>query len=243
MTEGYRITEGGDPRTTESGDTRVTEGFYTGAISLTSSGSVTAGATIGAVGASLLSSATSKMYAGTGSFRGVTSATATSSMTVEGVRAKFANTLLSGEGVLTVVPSHTHRGLSALSSSSTVSTTPHHTHDAALAFNGVGGFGAASKSVTYGFIRGSTEELVRVTESGDIRVTEDGSDTRVSSVQGNLIEGTIVSHPSLTLFTSIAYVKVAGVWKVFDPYAKDNSTWKEPTAVYKHTSGGWKRIN
>jgi hypothetical protein len=43
-------------------------------------------------------------------------------------------------------------------------------------------------------------------------------------------------------FTSIAYVKVAGVWTEVDPYAKHESVWKAPEFMYKKISGAWKRI-
>lgn len=44
------------------------------------------------------------------------------------------------------------------------------------------------------------------------------------------------------LFTSIAYVKISGVWTEVDPYAKHEAVWKEPEFMYKKISGAWKRI-
>jgi hypothetical protein len=93
-----------------------------------------------------------------------------------------------------------------------------------------------------GSITTGTDEVTRITESGDIRVLENGTDTRTSiAAYGNIIFATIVGNPSKTLFSSEPYYKEVGTWRDMLPYVKWNGAWTNNIKIYQHTNGAWKR--
>lgn len=101
---------------------------------------------------------------------------------------------------------------------------------------------AAGIKIVFGSITSGTDEVTRITESGDIRVLENGTDTRTAiAAYGNVIFATIVGNPSKTFFSSQPYYKDAGTWKTFLPYVKWNGAWTGNLKIYKHTNGAWKR--
>ena len=101
---------------------------------------------------------------------------------------------------------------------------------------------AVGLKTLFGSITSGIEEVTRITESGDIRVLENGTDTRTAiAAYGNIIFATIVGNPSKTFFSSQPYYKDAGTWKTFLPYTKWNGAWTSNLKIYKHTNGAWKR--
>ena len=101
---------------------------------------------------------------------------------------------------------------------------------------------AAGIKILFGNITSGTDEVTRITESGDIRVLENGTDTRTAiAAYGNIIFATIVGNPSKTFFSSQPYYKDAGTWKTFIPNVEWNGAWTQNLKIYKHTNGAWKR--
>lgn len=93
-----------------------------------------------------------------------------------------------------------------------------------------------------GFIEGGTTDVTRITESGDIRVLENGTDVRTGiQAEGNIIAATMVGNGVRTLFSSEPYYKDNGSWKEFLPYVKWNGAWTGNIRIYKNTNGAWKR--
>ena len=94
----------------------------------------------------------------------------------------------------------------------------------------------------FGSITSGTDEVTRITEAGDTRVLENGTDTRTAiSAYGNIIFATMVSNPTKTLFSSEPYYNDNETWRDFIPYVKWNGVWKDNIKIYKHTNGAWKR--
>ena len=107
---------------------------------------------------------------------------------------------------------------------------------------GTGTLSPSAVKILTGSITSGTEEVTRITESGDIRVLENGTDTRTAiAAYGNIIFATIVGNPSKTFFSSEPYYKDAGTWKDMLPYVKWNGAWTNNIKIYKHTNGAWKR--
>jgi hypothetical protein len=107
---------------------------------------------------------------------------------------------------------------------------------------GTGTLSPSAIKILNGSITSGTDEVTRITESGDIRVLENGTDTRTAiEAYGNIIFATIVGNPSKTFFSSEPYYKDAGTWKNMLPYVKWNGAWTNNIKIYKHTNGAWKR--
>jgi len=85
-------------------------------------------------------------------------------------------------------------------------------------------------------------EITRITEDGNTRVTED-SNVRITFELTNSAISSITSQPTFILFSSTAYIKEQGVWKVFDPYAKYEGSWVEPEKVYYKEGTSWRRVH
>ena len=107
---------------------------------------------------------------------------------------------------------------------------------------GTGTLSPSALKILNGSITSGTDEVTRITEAGDIRVLENGTDTRTAiAAYGNIIFATIVGNPSKTFFSSQPYYKDAGTWKTFIPNVKWNGAWTQNLKIYKHTNGAWKR--
>ena len=86
------------------------------------------------------------------------------------------------------------------------------------------------------------DTFTRATETGDRRVTEDGSVRVTGDVPFNTGEGMIISFGDLIQFNSEPYVKIETDWKRFLPYVKYEDNWQVPERIYKNINGNWKRI-
>jgi hypothetical protein len=75
---------------------------------------------------------------------------------------------------------------------------------------------------------------IRITESGDTRITGDTAvNMSVSSISAT---GTRIG------ILQDAYVKYSGIWRNTEPYVKHNGVWKDPYAIYVKQSGVWRRV-
>lgn len=107
---------------------------------------------------------------------------------------------------------------------------------------GTGTLSPSAIKILNGFIASGTTDVTRITESGNIRVLENGTDVRTGiQAEGNIIAATMVGSGAVTLFSSEPYYKEAGTWKDFIPYVKWNGAWTGNIKIYKHTNGAWKR--
>jgi len=107
---------------------------------------------------------------------------------------------------------------------------------------GTGTLSPSAVKILNGFVEGGTTDVTRITESGDIRVLENGTDVRTGiQAEGNIIAATMVGNGVTTLFSSEPYYKDDGSWKEFLPYVKWNGAWTGNIKIYKHTNGAWKR--
>jgi len=222
MAEGYRITEVSDFRITEDGLSRSTEGFNEGQVSLSASGSVASVGSLTTHADASLSTQGSMLNAGVGVLYGSVSVTATSSVVTLSIVTQLASSTLNATGTTTSDGIRIRYGVSPLSSAGTLAS-----------------IGLRTK---FGVVEGGTTDVTRITESGDTRVLENGTDVRTGiQAEGNIIAATIVGNPSKTFFSSQPYYKDAGTWKTFLPYVKWNGAWTGNLKIYKHTNGAWKR--
>jgi len=107
---------------------------------------------------------------------------------------------------------------------------------------GTGTLSPSAIKILNGSITAGTDEVTRLTEAGDTRVLENGTDTRTAiAAYGNIIFATIVSNPSKTLFLSEPYYQDDGSWKDMLPYVKWGGAWTNNIKIYKHINGAWKR--
>ena len=96
-------------------------------------------------------------------------------------------------------------------------------------------------TIMYGQVNAAGIEVDRYTEASDLRITESG-DTRVTElIYPNIITSDLSATPTLKVWIGTAYYNVHGVWKFLTPYIKHNNTWKEPDAIYVKQSGKWRR--
>lgn len=222
MAEGYRITEVSDFRITEDGLSRSTEGFNEGAVSLSASGSVASVGSLTTHADAALSTQGSMLNAGVGVLFGVAAVNATSSVTPFGLQIQVAESALSATGTTTSDGIRIRYGVSALSSA--------------------GSLASSSLRIRFGVVEGGTTDVTRITEAGDIRVLENGTDVRTGvQAEGNIIAATLIGNGDKTLFSSEPYYKDDGSWKEFLPYVKWNGAWTGNIKIYKHTNGAWKR--
>ena len=220
---GIRATNSDDTRVTEDGIIRTTFGFEIPDASLSASGSVTSTINISTFGSASLSGAGSKLTAGEGTFVDQASLTATATIAADGLNLLLAEVPMAATGTMAPVDSlRTAFGEAPLSAT--------------------GSKAAAGLKTLFGSITSGTDEVTRITEAGDIRVLENGTDTRTAiAAYGNIIFATIVGNPSKTFFSSQPYYKDAGTWKTFVPNVKWNGAWTQNLKIYKHTNGAWKR--
>jgi hypothetical protein len=93
--------------------------------------------------------------------------------------------------------------------------------------------------VQSGFFDALTRELenatdLRITEAGDFRITNE------SSI--NVIESILTATGFVAGFEENAYVKFNGLWRTMIPYVKHESSWKEPSAIYKKVGTNWVKV-
>ncbi len=244
MAVGYRILESGDIRVSESGDTRTTEKFFVASSLVASSSSIAPTASVKASGLSSLSNVGSALFAGFANRpaaarlnslstlqpdadlvgKGVTSLLGTSAQTASGLRIRNAESALAATGTLA-----SEAGFKLSGEVSAVIT---------------GTFENTGLDFTaYAVFDNDQDNIIRLTESGDIRVSEDGLETRVSiNVNPNITYCNIVSDGVVIPFEAVAYIKEDGVWKEFDPYVKWGGAWNLPDRIYKNISENWKRV-
>ena len=220
---GIRTSEAGDTRVSEDGIIRTTNGFELPDASLQATGSVTSTINISTFGSANLAGQGSKLTAGEGTFVDQASLTATATIAAEGLNLLLAQIPMAATGTMAPVDSlRTAFGEAPLSAT--------------------GSKASVGLKTLFGSITSGTDEVTRITEAGDIRVLENGTDTRTAiAAYGNIIFATIVGNPSKTFFSSQPYYKDAGTWKTFLPYAKWNGAWTGNLKIYKHTNGAWKR--
>lgn len=240
--EGFRLLENGDLRVSESGVLRSTEGFNDADVSLTAVGSKLTASVFGAIGSVQLDS-TSTLVSNPKAIKRTT-VPLDSSGTVEALGSSFQNAFSSLVGVGSQGTSgHAVRAaVGALQGSSVLTPTGDRIRYALSNLQGVGTQVASGLRIRYGIYSGFNEEAIRVTSSGDTRVTEDGNIRITGPLVYNEAEGTLVGISDFTKFNSLAYVKKDGVWYRMTPNAKHEGAWKVPTRSYKNINGNWKRI-
>jgi hypothetical protein len=223
MAEGFRISESGDLRVTEASVSRTTEGFEVGESALSASGSVASVSYLSTTGSASLSGQGSKLSAGYSTLEPTVSLSAVGSLSDTAQVVLLAEAPMVATGTMAPVDSlRTAFGEAPLSAT--------------------GSKAAAGLKTLFGNITAGTDEVTRITEAGDIRVLENGTDTRTAiAAYGNIIFATIVGNPSKTFFSSQPYYKDAGSWKTFIPNVKWNGAWTQNLKIYKHTNGAWKR--
>jgi hypothetical protein len=219
---GIRTSEAGDTRVTEDGIIRTTFGFELPDASLQATGSVTSTINISTFASASLAGQGSKLTAGEGTFVDQASMAAEGTMAANGLVLVLAEAPMAATGTMTSDSLRTCFGESPLSAT--------------------GSKAAVGLKTLFGSITSGTDEVTRITEAGDIRVLENGTDTRTAiAAYGNIVFATIVGNPSKTFFSSQPYYKDAGTWKTFIPNVKWNGAWTQNLKIYKHTNGAWKR--
>lgn len=242
MTQGYRITESGDLRVTEQSDSRVSERYFTGSISLSGSGSLApAGGRKQQVSASL-ANVGSVLYAGNISRPASVSATATGSLTSSVVLIKNGEIDLQGVGTQQAQGTTRVQGSIALSSTSTNVSEAKRIKNASFAAQTTGSISNVVNLRLSAEFRSPEDNIIRLSELGDTRITEDGNVRVASDASPNSVYGTINADGLVRPFAAVAYIKEDGIWKEFDPYVKWGGDWTLPEKVYKNVSNRWKRV-
>lgn len=219
---GIRTSEAGDTRVTEDGIIRTTFGFELPDASLQATGSVTSTINISTFSSASLAGQGSKLTAGEGTFVDQASMAAEGTMAANGLVLVLAEAPMEATGTMASDSLRTAFGEAPLSAT--------------------GSQANVGLKTLFGSITSGTDEVTRITEAGDIRVLENGTDTRTAiAAYGNIIFATIVGNPSKTFFSSQPYYKDAGTWKTFLPNVKWNGAWTSNLKIYKHTNGAWKR--
>lgn len=97
--------------------------------------------------------------------------------------------------------------------------------------------------IQYGQVTSGPLTLIRELETGtDIRITESG-DTRITDdVYLNRVEGSMTATATFIPWFTGQYVKSNDVWFNTDIYVKYEDVWQQPIRIYKKISGNWKRV-
>lgn len=97
--------------------------------------------------------------------------------------------------------------------------------------------------IQYGQVTSQPLTFIRELETGtDIRITESG-DTRITDdVYLNRVEGSMTATATFIPWFAEQYVKRNDVWFQIETYAKSSGTWQQPIRIYKKISGNWKRV-
>lgn len=85
-------------------------------------------------------------------------------------------------------------------------------------------------------------DLLRQTESEDIRITEDGNFRITGNAQLNLSEGLLRAEPTFISFGREVYKNIDGTWTRCEIHVKYNGSWIEPVSIYKNNNGTWQRV-
>jgi len=219
---GYRVTESDDVRVLESGDLRVTENLYEMSTSLSASG-----------GFDFLGQLTTD---------GNTAFTGNASLVTSGNVIRYGASMVANNSTLSAIPTRTAAGVAALSSTGTISATSKFDGSGAAALSASGTLSPSARTAKFVYVTSGVTSYVRITEAEDYRITENGDSRVTNDVSVNLVDSTLIASGDLIPFSSIAYYKTGGVWKVTDVDAKSNGDWDALQAVYKKISGSWKRI-
>jgi hypothetical protein len=87
-----------------------------------------------------------------------------------------------------------------------------------------------------------TDNLTRILENGDTRVTEI-SDIRITdNILFSGAESGIYANPSLIKFTTRVFYKINNVWKQGFFFVKNNGVWQAPSKMYRYINNFWKRV-
>lgn len=242
MVQGYRITESGDLRVTEQSDSRVSERYFTGSSSLSGSSSLAPAGSRKQQVSATLANVGSVLYAGTVTRPASVSATATSSLSSSAVLIKNAEIDLQGVGTQQAQGAKTTQVEVALSSTSTNVSEAKRIKNAGFTANASGSLANVVKLRGSAIFESPEDNIIRLSELGDTRITEDGNVRVASDASPNSVYGTINANGLVRPFAAVAYIKENGIWKEFDPYVKWGGDWTLPEKVYKNVSNRWKRV-
>jgi hypothetical protein len=238
---GFRITEDGNLRVTQASEGRVTEDIVDAYCSLSASGSITSLAT------ATINVATSLSNVGSAIFIGVAERIGASRLEAESTLGTQGSLLFNGVVNLPSISLASISGGLLLDAASTLSSSGSLavkvTLPAEFTATSTGSLSTSPALVAYGYFDSLPLEQVRVTSAGDVRVTEDGLDTRVTNiVQANAASGSLVVFSTVFPFSGTPYVNQTDSWKQFTPYVKHSGEWVRPEKVYKNVNGNWKRV-
>jgi len=219
---GYRTTEASDVRILENGDVRVTENFYTADVALSASAGFDFVGNLKATGQAAFQGETSLVVNGNIIRYAAIMVANQSSISATGVRTTVGEISFAATGTIAALPSFIFKGSSNLTAT--------------------GGIAPTARTVKYVSVEAGQVEFLRILENDDYRVTEDGNNRITNDVATNEIVSSMVVSGLLIPFTSEAYIRQNGVWKLADIDAKNNGNWNALQAVYKKISGNWKRI-
>lgn len=238
---GFRITEDGNLRVTQASEGRVTEDIVDAYCSLSASGSITSLATATINVATSLSNVGSAIFIGVAERIGSARLDSTSTVTPTGNLTLRTTTNLQASSSTLFTQELLLKGSTELSSSSSLAVKV--TLPAEFTATSTGSLSTSPALVAYGYFDSLPLEQVRVTSAGDVRVTEDGLDTRVTNiVQANAASGSLVVFSTVFPFSGTPYVNQTDSWKQFTPYVKHSGEWVRPEKVYKNVNGNWKRV-
>lgn len=243
MVAAVRITESGvDSRITESGDTRVTESFFEGLVSLSGTATLAAIATATVLSTADLQATGSKLFAGVGEFQGLVSLTSEASLTSEGKRERFVDSSFTSEGTITAEYIRETPGTSSLTGEGSLEAISFFRIDGDSSLTSTSSFVSDGDAQLKGHYTGFFEEAIRYTQTEDTRITESGDVRITNDFAFNTGVGTFSTLSTKIDFNAVAYYKRDSIWEPFVPYVKHKGVWQEPVSVYKKISGAWKRI-
>jgi hypothetical protein len=220
----YRTTEDGNQRVLEnSSDLRVTENYLEAEASLTASG-------VGVFTAGLVVPAS-------------VSVSASSTLTSTGVARRAGSVSLAGTGTIVGSVDRTTKGAISLNATGTLLAIPTFKGSAISELVASSTIDVNARTAKFVFVTSGNVELARILENEDDRITEEGDIRITNDVQSNTITSSMVANATLIPFNSIVYVKRNGVWKqVISINTKQSSTWDSSQKIYRYTAGKWKRI-
>lgn len=223
MADGFRITESGDSRVLENGtDSRITERVAFATASLSGAGTASfLGGNFNAVSISLSGSGT-QVVSGDKTLGGIVS--------------------VSGSGTATFDTTASYQGVAPLSGAGSAVFSGGKTFGGQTSLSGSGTLTAQLTIILFGFVGFIEGEIPRETESGDTRILENGTDTRiVGAVSVWTGYGSLSAVATRTPFPPDPYVKHEGSWKSFEPYVKYEGDWVKPRYIYVKKNDVWTR--
>jgi hypothetical protein len=243
VADGFRITESGDLRVTEDSVSRISERYHVGEGSLVATGSQSSTLNVTAQVSASLANVGSVLYAG--------NVTVQVSVNLQSSSTSSADVSLRSKGVVDFdgVSTQVARGLRTApleaSLSSTGSSTQEATRVQYLSFSGSASGTFVNQDIKLrnsAVYEAQQDNIIRLSEFGDTRVTEDGNVRVASNASPNAVYGNIEAYGESFPFKAVAYIKENGVWVEFDPYVKWGGDWTLPDKVYKNISNRWKRV-